>query len=561
MKRLSIKQGERTVRHDIGEGPIVIGRDEGCDLTFEDHRLSRRHARFELKEAGLHFIDLGSRNGSWLDSKKVNQAWLKPGDTIRLGELIITYEEEQDAPVAATVILKRPEAAKPEPSSAVGATVMLPVTPKPSSVVGATVMLPAKPEPSSVMGATVMLPSSKEPAAPRPLQPPMAEAPPPPEEKDEAGAVASWSWSLKFLTLVSALGLLVYMVLAFPLLRTMGSALQEESLRRGRTLLELLAATNSERVGEGQLRELSVDVVIRKERVKEALLLDREGQVLAPPDRADESLAEIEGIEVAIDDIRTFYLGRRRGGDYVMVQPILHQGRLVGVAVLVYEVASASASLATAVLFIGLLVLLVGVVVAAAIGKRMTLVPIGSFRDDVEAVVKRDASRVPPRQGFSELSELAKSVNRLIDRARSLPPEKSRPPVPVPPPKAPALPVSPVRPPADIETPSVAPPPRAPVEARAQEAQGAKLWADENFIVIRVEQEVAALIGSTPEKMIGKHLIEAISEQRLLEVVLDTINNLEDGPGASKQADLPTGSVEVSAAREGESVIVSIREL
>jgi len=107
----------------------------------------------------------------------------------------------------------------------------------------------------------------------------------------------------------------------------------------------------------------------------------------------------------------------------------------------------------------------------------------------------------------------------------------------------------------------VDPPPRAPVEARAQAGEGAKLWADENFIVIRVEQEAAALIGSTPEKMIGKHLIEAIGEQRLLEVVLDTINNLDDAPGSSKQADLPTGSVEVSAAREGESVIVSIREL
>ena len=187
--------------------------------------------------------------------------------------------------------------------------------------------------------------------------------------------------------------------------------------------------------------------------------------------------------------------------------------------------------------------------------------------------MKRDASRVPQQQGFSELSELAKSVNRLIDRAPRLAPAASRSPVPVQspahaPPVVPVSPVSPVSPvpPSvpvgpEIETPSVDPPPRAPVEARAQGGEGAKLWADENFIVTRVEQEAAALIGSTPEKMIGKHLIEAISEQRLLEVVLDTINNLEDVPGSSKQADLPTGSVEVSAAREGESVIVSIRQL
>ena len=124
--------------------------------------------------------------------------------------------------------------------------------------------------------------------------------------------------------------------------------------------------------------------------MKEALLLDLEGNVLAPPSRADEVLTTIDGIDAALDDIHTFYLGRR-GSDYVMVQPLLHRSRRVGFAVLVYEAATASASWATAVLFLAFLVLLLGVVSALVFGKRMTLEPLSSFRDDIEAVVKGDA--------------------------------------------------------------------------------------------------------------------------------------------------------------------------
>ena len=383
------------------------------------------------------------------------------------------------------------------------------------------------------------------------------------------GWLASWSWSAKLLFLVSSVALLVYFILAYPLVRTLGSALREESLRRGRTLLSLAAAANGDAVGEGRIRDASVDSILREERVKEALLLDLEGNVLAPASRADEVLTTIDGIDAELGDIRTFYLGRR-GSDYVMVQPLLHRSRRVGFAVLVYEAATASASWATAVLFLAFLVLLLGVVLALVFGKRMTLEPLSNFRDDVEAVVKGDADYVPPQQGFAELSELARSVNRLIARAFTI---GTAPPAPPVQPLQPVQPVQPVPAPAASPEPSARPAKAAtsrtslarPVTAAVNtspDPDAVRFWVDENFIVVRADDEAAALVGATATGMEGKHLIEAVADQKLLEVILDAVNALEELPTAEMTAELPGGStLQVSASRDQGSTVVGLRRL
>jgi len=54
-------------------------------------------------------------------------------------------------------------------------------------------------------------------------------------------------------------------------------------------------------------------------------------------------------------------------------------------------------------------------------------------------------------------------------------------------------------------------------------------------------------------------VIEAVKDQKLLEVVLDAINSLDSGASASQSVELPTGTVSVTAAREGEWVVVSLK--
>ena len=568
MKRLVIKKGDQILRHEVGSESVTFGRDPSCSYSFDDPSLSRRHATFEPTPEGLRFIDLGSRNGSFVNSKKATDALLKHGDTVRIGSLVITYAQDEDAPpppppaaeepgdATATVIVDRPakRAAPPTPpmpeaSPKADKTVLLDrgekAAPAPA---GGTLLLNRDEVRPDVKPDTARLPEKVL----RPPAPPPPERPPPPEAAAPARS-DSLGWAAKHALVTFGVGLTLYLVLAFPLVRTLGNALREESLRRGRVLLDLLASANAVPVGEGRARDLDVSAITREERVKEALLLDLSGKVLAPSARIEETLATIEGIQSPTAEIRTFYLGRRRSGDYVLVEPLIHRGQRVGVAVLVYEAATTSGSLSVAVMFLGFLVLLLGVAVSLVLGKRFTLAPVFELRDDVEAVVKGDAADVPLSQGFSELSEVARSINRLIDRAPAAPPAAApaRPPVPEPS-------VERKRPVDMAATPPPYRPAPAPASVPAASGDRVRFWTDSNFIVIAAEPEAAAILGSSPDSIAGRHVIEAVRDQSLLGVVLDALNSLDASPGAELVASLDSGSVSVSATRDGDRVEVSL---
>jgi hypothetical protein len=575
LKRLLIKKGDEILRKEIGATSLTVGRDPSCEIHIDDPSLSRRHGMFEPTPAGVRFVDLGSRNGSWVNLQKSKEAELKPGDTVRMGSLLITYACDPPPP---------PPPPKPAPSTSSAssassddagedATVLL--GPKPG-------VAPAKKEPETDTEGTVLLARDKAkpldtgtklfragstpvPKAPdtarfapgiAPIAPPPSVHPPsaPQAEAEIDDTPPKGSWTGRNALVVLGAALTVYLVLALPLVRTLGNALREESLRRGRALLDLLTAANADAVAEGRTRDLQVEMITREERVKEAFILDLQGRVLAPSSRVDETFATIDGIQPTLEEIRTFYLGRRANGDYVMVEPILDRGKRTGISVLVYEVATPSGSWAVAILFLGFLMMMLAVLVAMILGKRFTLEPIAALRDDVEAVVKGDAPRVPLAQAFSELSEVAKSVNRLIERAPALAPP------------APAIRVS-----AEIPAPRVAassstrqtPIPKLPVAAAAAPpplpGEGAAFWVDSGFIVVGAEPGAAELLGATPDALQGKHVIEAVKDEKLLGAVLDSLNALEDAPGTVSTVDTASGPLSISASRDGDRVVVSLK--
>jgi FHA domain len=571
LKRLVIKKGEEIQRREVGATSLTVGRDPSCEIHVDDPSLSRRHGMFEPTPTGVRFVDLGSRNGSWVNFKKVKEAELQAGDTVRMGSLLITYaydappppppppkpaeppQVENVADDSATMIVS-PKAALPQGRRG------KPAAPEATTDVESTVLLsrPAtKPTDTGTMLFRAETPSQPKTVDTARLAPGIASpAPPPPAVAPSAIAAEApiddtppkGSWTARHALVVLGVALTVYLVLALPLVRTLGNALREESLRRGRALLDLLTAANATAVAEGRARDLQVELVTREERVKEAFILDLQGKVLAPSTRVNETFKTIEGIQPTLEEIRTFYLGRRSNGDYVMVEPILDRGRRIGIALLVYEVATASGSWAVAVLFLGLLVMMLAVLIAVFLGKRFTLEPLAALRDDVEAVVKGDSPRVPLAQGFSELSEIAKSVNRLIERA----------PAPV------AVRVVAAETPAarvpTISSARETPIPRASAPAPPPPVgDGASFWVDAGFMVIRAEPGAAEILGASPEALEGRHVIEAIKDERILGAVLDALNALDDSPGNVSSLDTPSGPLGVSASREGDRVLVSLK--
>jgi hypothetical protein len=76
----------RVRRVDVGDGPVVLGRDPACDIVIADGRVSRRHARVAPRGGFLVLSDLGSTNGTFLRDERITEVTLGAGDVIVLGD-------------------------------------------------------------------------------------------------------------------------------------------------------------------------------------------------------------------------------------------------------------------------------------------------------------------------------------------------------------------------------------------------------------------------------------------------------------------------------------------
>lgn len=65
----------------------VVGRSNECDITLAAAHLSRRHARLCIKNDRLRVTDLDSANGTYLNGKRVKEAWVSRGDELRFDTL------------------------------------------------------------------------------------------------------------------------------------------------------------------------------------------------------------------------------------------------------------------------------------------------------------------------------------------------------------------------------------------------------------------------------------------------------------------------------------------
>jgi diguanylate cyclase (GGDEF)-like protein len=79
----------RMSRLELGE--FTLGRSAGCTVALDDEGVSRRHARLSLSDLGATIVDLGSRNGTFVDDERIGDrpVAVAPGTRIRLGAATI----------------------------------------------------------------------------------------------------------------------------------------------------------------------------------------------------------------------------------------------------------------------------------------------------------------------------------------------------------------------------------------------------------------------------------------------------------------------------------------
>lgn len=72
---------------------LVIGRGEEAGLMLRDPDVSREHIEITRDLDGALARDLGSKNGLEINGKRLRERRLRQGDTLRLGETSIVYED------------------------------------------------------------------------------------------------------------------------------------------------------------------------------------------------------------------------------------------------------------------------------------------------------------------------------------------------------------------------------------------------------------------------------------------------------------------------------------
>ncbi len=106
MPRLRVKNGpSKGMTFEIGEQPLLIGRDQSCSIQIMDKGASRQHAEvFRIGE--MCFIrDLESRNGTFVNDARLDEELLREGDRIQIGATILVFESSE-APKAAVSALE-----------------------------------------------------------------------------------------------------------------------------------------------------------------------------------------------------------------------------------------------------------------------------------------------------------------------------------------------------------------------------------------------------------------------------------------------------------------------
>ncbi len=82
------RDDEELFRGRLSPGEYLIGRESECDIQVDAAKVSRQHARLELRYSEWLIEDLGSSNGTWVGEEKIHRPTLIfPRQKVRVGNV------------------------------------------------------------------------------------------------------------------------------------------------------------------------------------------------------------------------------------------------------------------------------------------------------------------------------------------------------------------------------------------------------------------------------------------------------------------------------------------
>jgi predicted component of type VI protein secretion system len=121
VKLVVLSAGMSGRTHELKADRTTIGRLEDNAFTVEEPSVSSHHCEVLLKGGTVTVRDLNSTNGTYIGGEKINESVLKPGQTLRLGQIEMRLESDE-APAPAPAPGSASGGAAPSSSSSTTAT-------------------------------------------------------------------------------------------------------------------------------------------------------------------------------------------------------------------------------------------------------------------------------------------------------------------------------------------------------------------------------------------------------------------------------------------------------
>jgi len=95
MPRLHCKSPEFEGQvYELTESTVTVGRSDENHIQINHPSISSAHAEFRFEGGDYRLVDLNSTNGSRVNDEKTEEAILRNGDVLMLGNILFSYESE-----------------------------------------------------------------------------------------------------------------------------------------------------------------------------------------------------------------------------------------------------------------------------------------------------------------------------------------------------------------------------------------------------------------------------------------------------------------------------------
>ena len=119
-KLVVLSEGLAGLSHELNVNWTTIGRAEGNTFQIVAPSVSGRHCEILLRGHEIIVRDLKSTNGTFIKGERITEAILKPGQTLRLGDVDLRLEASSPAPASGAPFITQTPMRPAEPGNASG---------------------------------------------------------------------------------------------------------------------------------------------------------------------------------------------------------------------------------------------------------------------------------------------------------------------------------------------------------------------------------------------------------------------------------------------------------